>query len=213
MAKKPVKHKPVRRTGTPNPTRLGTESRSEFNRRMKAEGRWKEYTTERDTLVEARNTTTTNAHNEIYHKYAPPDEVLPTAQSADSKSRTTTTHEEAYADKLPNGCPLFDQTVWHGKTQTNLLDDVQWVAAHLGLKDFDYINSSPSLRACTLYWEARYTVVGQARYQELLRQLEVPDKATLKQLNSRKDDGAELTRLNDFMNNYDKHQKEQENDG
>jgi hypothetical protein len=198
-------------TGVHTPTRLGTEAKTKFSQRLKKEGRWQQYVKERDEIAEARNTTTTNAHNEIYHRYAPEGEVV--APPVGDKAKTTTVHEEAYADKLPNGCPLFDQTVWHGKTQTNLLDDVQWVAAHLGLKDFDYINSSPSLRACTLYWEARYTVVGQARYQELLRQLEVPDKATLKQLNSRKDDGAELGRLTDFMTNYQKHQEEQEKDG
>ena len=199
-----------RMTGVHNPTRIGTESKPMFSRRLKKEGRWQQYVKERDEIAEARNTTTVNAHNEIYHRYAPPDEA---PQSAPKEGPAIGTAENAYADKLPNGCPLFDAATWHGKAQTNLLDDVQWVAGHLGLSDFDYVNESPSLRACTLYWEARYTVVGQARYQELLRQLEVPDKATLKQLNSRKDDGAELNRLNDFLGNYEKHMNDQEKDG
>lgn len=180
-------------------TRKGTESKGVFKTRLRKENRFEQYVADRDKYLETHNCSSTAAHNAVYEKYAP---QIPGTDSFSGP-------EDLFDDKLPNGCPLFDKAQWAGKPQTNLLDDVQWVASCLGLKNFDYTASSPSLRACTLYWEARYTATGMLRYQELLRQLEVPDKATLKQLNSRKDDGAELVRLSDFLTNYSKHLKEQ----
>jgi len=201
--------------------RRGSESKGVFHHRLKREGRWDAYLAERDALTAAGRTVAV-AHNEIYDKYAPEIEPAdtPDAEARGDKRKAKelartksaskfTGPEDTFAETLPNGCPLFDEVQWKGKPQTNLLDDVQWVAGHLGLREFDYVDRSPSLRACTLYWEARYTNQGMARYQELLRQLEIPDKATLKQLNTRKDDGAELNRLNDFLVNYEKHTEEQ----
>lgn len=187
--------------GVRNGPRKGNETKDQFRSRLQKEGRWDDYVKERDRVVEQQGgISTTQAHNIIYDKYAPGAVVDDTVGDA---------VEDMFPNQLPNGCPLFDEVLWKGKPTTNLLDDVQWVASHLGLKDFDYVKRSPSLRACTLYWEARYTLAGMQRYQELLRQLEVPDKATLKELNRRKDDGSELERLEDFLVNYEKHETEQ----
>ena len=114
---------------------------------------------------------------------------------------TAPRNDGAYADKLPNGCPLWDPEIFN-KADTKFYADVMWTESNLARKDLHEGNlheHCPSLSCARYFWTARYTKQGYDKHSETVALFTSRDKNALSDESRRRDSGKPLEALGDFL--------------
>ncbi len=189
-----------------------------FDLRLREEGRWKEFVTDRNIVRPLLGPSTPQHDRLLLKKYAPgtagtdaanivmelPMEKtkdIPDGMTVPGTEVGTKGPSDAYRDKLPNGCPLWDRRVF-SKNKTRFYDDVMWTEENLARNDITEENlheHCPSLSCARYFWTTRFTSKGFTDHCETVSQFTSRDKNALSNESKRRDSGGTLQALSDFL--------------
>ena len=191
----------------------GDVCKKSFDLRLKEEGRWKDFVVDRDKFQKTLGQSTEQLDKLLLSKYGKgtfkgPEaeielEVADEIKDGDTvvNIATASRPDGAYADKLPNGCPLWDPKIF-SKADTKFYADVMWTESNLARADLHEDNiheHCPSLSCARYFWTARYTKPGYDKHAETVALFTSRDKNALSDESRRRDSGKPLEALGDFL--------------
>lgn len=169
---------------------MAHESKEEFEKRLKREGRWDQFRAVRKGLATGEGGIGYKRANEILRtdpRWGPDGNV---------ESRKVDRSFELPNDRLPDGMPLLNPGIWHDRPQPSYAEEIEWVRRHLSVKGV-VPEKAPSASAFTMLWRARASDSGYHEFITKLAAKLIPTRSELQKERDRspEDDGGDLAIL------------------
>jgi hypothetical protein len=155
-----------------------SESRGEFEQRLRREGRYDKYRERRAEVKAQERCSWARAHILVVGEFGPVSDAV-----GDNTGLGISV--------LPNGMELVDAKLWRDRKKVDMLTEIEWVREHLPLRGIGP-RDAPSASAWAMFWNARSSVSGYNEFMDKFASKLMPSRAEIEARNARKDDGGTL---------------------